>query len=241
VAIRVSPLQSGRRMAVDSRIILALDSNEIERCLQLITSTAESIAIYKLGLEFYLRNGVAGVKELTSKAPGIRIFLDLKLHDIPNTVAGAARSVANLAPEILTVHASGGAAMIQAAIAALPNTKIAAVTALTSLSEAQTKELFDKSPNELVLQLAEVALAGGAPALVASPQELHLLRSAFGRAPIIITPGIRDQAGSGDDQNRTMSAPAAIAAGADYLVIGRPITAAPDPAAAAANFHSATR
>lgn len=228
-------------MAADSRIILALDSTEIDRCAALISSTTESIAIYKVGLEFYLKHGAAGVNLLRSKAPGVRIFLDLKLHDIPNTVSGAARSVADLAPEILTVHASGGTEMIGAAIKALPNTKIAAVTALTSLSEKQTEALFDKSPTELVIQLAQAALAAGAPALVASPQELHLLRATFGASPILITPGIRDQVGPSDDQNRTMSAPAAIAAGANFLVIGRPITAAADPAAAAANFHAATR
>ena len=228
-------------MPSDSRIILALDSNEIERCAELIQATLDSVAIYKLGLEFYLKQGAAGVVELQRRNPGMRIFLDLKLHDIPNTVAGAARSIAGLSPEIVTVHASGGAEMVKAAIDALPETKVAAVTALTSLSENQTEILFQKSPSELVLLLAAQALAGGAPALVASPLEIELLRKNFGSALILITPGIRDQASVADDQNRTLSAPAAIAAGADFLVIGRPITAAPDPAVAAANFYNATR
>lgn len=228
-------------MPTDSRIILALDSSEIERCADLISITSDSIAIYKLGLEFYLKHGASGVKELMNRAPGIRLFLDLKLHDIPNTVSGATRSVAALSPEILTVHASGGTTMVEAAVKAIPGTKIAAVTALTSLSEIQTKALFRSSPTELVLQLAGEALAGGATALVASPREIEILRKAFGASPIIITPGIRDQAAPTDDQNRTMAAPEAVAAGADFLVIGRPITAADDPALAAANFYSATR
>lgn len=228
-------------MSADSKIILALDSSELERCSALIQATLDSIAFYKLGLEFYLRNGASGVTELRERFPGLRIFLDLKLHDIPNTVAGAARSVAALAPEILTVHASGGVAMIKAAIEELPNTRIAAVTVLTSLSEADTKSSFDSSPRDLVLRLASTALAAGAPALVASPQELELLRSNFGSKPILITPGIRSDSQSRDDQNRTLSAPAAIAAGANLLVIGRPITAAADPGLAARDFFEATR
>ena len=131
--------------------------------------------------------------------------------------------------------------MIQAAISALPKTKVAAVTALTSLSEGDTTSLFSKSPRDLAISLASQALSAGAPALVASPQELAPLRSAFGGVPILITPGIRAHGGASDDQSRTMSAEAAIAAGADFLVIGRPITTAADPGLAASNFYNATR
>lgn len=220
-------------MNVDSPLILALDSTDVKRCSQLISQTRDSIAIYKLGLEFYLMNGASGVQLIKSAFPDIRIFLDLKLHDIPNTVGAAAKSVAELKPEILTVHASGGSAMVGAACRALPDTTIAAVTILTSLGESDLLAFGAKPISKIVEDLAIQAVAAGARAIVASPQELIILRSAIGQRAKLITPGIRPNGSATDDQVRTTSPKDAIAAGADYLVIGRPITGASDPGEAA--------
>jgi orotidine-5'-phosphate decarboxylase len=224
-------------MRSDSPLILAVDATDIDRCKSLILQTQESIGLYKFGLEFYLKNGAFGVEAIRESFPGIRIFLDLKLHDIPNTVAAAARSVAHLEPEILTVHASGGGAMITAAANELPKTKIAAVTVLTSLAQSDLEPFGNKAISEIVLSLAACSISAGARALVASPLELKALRSVAGGAKLI-TPGIRingssSSGASSDDQIRTATPMDALAAGADYLVIGRPITKAADPGKAA--------
>lgn len=212
-----------------SPLILALDTQEVEKCAELIQATADYIGVFKLGLEFFSANGPMGVINLKEKFPEIAIFLDLKLHDIPNTVGKASSSLEELEVDYLTLHAQGGSEMIKAAALALPNTRITAVTVLTSLDQSVLSSLgIEKPISELALRWAEIAVASGARAIVASPLEVQALRAILPREIELITPGIRPSASS-DDQKRTMSPKDAIAAGADYLVIGRPITQDKDP------------
>lgn len=208
-------------------IILAVDTSDFETALAWINNTKDSVSVYKLGLEFYLNFGSAGVSRVISETCA-EIFLDLKLHDIPHTVAGAAKAISHLSPKFLTVHASGGREMVKAAAEALPNVAITAVTILTSLSEEDLFEIGYASPAlESAVALAKMAVSSGAKALVCSPLETSAIRSAVGSDPIIITPGVRplSEVGS-DDQKRTMTPSDAIAQGANYVVIGRPITSA---------------
>lgn len=206
-------------------IILAVDTPDFDIANRWIEATRESISIYKLGLEFFLTFGADGVKKIKNDHQ-VDIFLDLKLHDIPNTVGMSAKAVAHIEPRFLTVHASGGRAMVSAAVNALPTVNITAVTILTSLSEEDLFEIgFSSSALESAVALADLSVRAGAKALVSSPLEISAIRNRVGSEPIIITPGVRP-AGSagGDDQVRTMTPQAAIAAGANYVVIGRPIT-----------------
>ena len=215
-------------------IILAVDTRDFETAQRWIEATRESVSVYKLGLEFYLTFGAAGVKRIKDEF-GVEIFLDLKLHDIPNTVASAASAISDIAPRFLTVHASGGSAMISAAVSAVPHIDITAVTILTSLSEDDLFQIGFANPAlESAVALAELAVRSGAKAIVSSPLEIEAIRSAVGPAPIIITPGVRPAVSSkSDDQVRTMTPAAAIGAGASYVVIGRPITGAWSQGAAA--------
>lgn len=208
-------------------IILAVDTREIDIAKRWIEATRESVSVYKLGLEFYLTFGASGVSQIKNEF-GIEIFLDLKLHDIPNTVSSAARAISELNPRFLTVHASGGRAMIAAAVEAVPHIDITAVTILTSLSEEDLFEIGFANPAlESAVALAELAVRSGARALVSSPLEISAIRNAVGADPIIITPGVRPANNQkSDDQVRTMTPAAAISAGASYVVIGRPITGA---------------
>lgn len=215
-------------------IILAVDTSDFDTAISWIEATKESVSVYKLGLEFYLNFGAAGVANVVSRT-GAEIFLDLKLHDIPHTVSGAAKAIAQLQPKFLTVHASGGSAMVRAAADAVPNVSITAVTILTSLSESDLFEIGYASPAlESAVALAKLAVNAGAKAIVCSPLETAAIRSALGDKPIIITPGVRPltEVGS-DDQVRTMTPSDAIAAGANFVVIGRPITKAWSDGAAA--------
>jgi orotidine-5'-phosphate decarboxylase len=215
-------------------IILAVDTSDFDTAISWIEATKESVSVFKLGLEFYLNFGAAGVANVVSRT-GAEIFLDLKLHDIPHTVSGAAKAIAQLQPKFLTVHASGGSAMVKAAADAVPNVSITAVTILTSLSESDLFEIGYASPAlESAVALAKLAVNAGAKAIVCSPLETAAIRSALGDKPIIITPGVRPltQVGS-DDQVRTMTPSDAIAAGANFVVIGRPITKAWSDGAAA--------
>jgi orotidine-5'-phosphate decarboxylase len=206
-------------------IILAVDTSDFETAISWIKATEESVSVYKLGLEFYLNFGAAGVSQVV-KRTGAEIFLDLKFHDIPHTVAGAAAAISGLSPKFLTVHASGGRAMVSAAAKAVPNVAITAVTILTSLSESDLFEIGYSNPAlESAVALAKMAIESGAKAIVCSPLETAAIRSAIGSEPIIITPGVRPLAElGGDDQMRTMTPGDAIAAGANFVVIGRPIT-----------------
>ena len=208
-------------------IVLAVDTPDLEIAKRWIAATEKSVSVYKLGLEFFLTFGQEGVRAIKSETDA-EIFLDLKLHDIPHTVEGAATAVANLAPRFLTVHGSGGAAMVAAAVKASPATDITAVTILTSLSEDDLFQVGYANPAlESAVALASLSVAAGARAIVCSPLEIAAIRSSVGPTPFIITPGVRPagEAG-GDDQMRTMTPRAAIESGANYVVIGRPITQA---------------
>jgi orotidine-5'-phosphate decarboxylase len=200
------------------------------------------VSTVKVGLESYLRDGAAGVAQVRSAAPDCGLFLDLKLHDIPATVAGACRSVAHLNPDILTVHASGGPEMVRAAAQALPHSRIAAVTILTSLSPQTVAHIgFSGDPLECVVRLAQLAVEGGASALVCSPQEVAAVRAAVGADVLLITPGVRPAGADVNDQQRVATPEQALASGADLLVIGRPITAAANPRHAALDIASSLR
>ena len=211
-------------------IILAVDTSDLELAKAWIAHTAEHVSVFKLGLEFFLNFGREGVRAITENSDA-KIFLDLKLHDIPNTVAHAAESAASLHPLFLTIHASGGSAMIKAAVDAAPRTHITAVTILTSMSESDIKSVgYERDALQSATQLAQLAVNSGAGAIVCSPLETSMIRKAIGRDSIIITPGVRPLSMAGtDDQSRTMTPSDAIAAGANYVVIGRPITSAWEP------------
>ncbi|CAB4625028.1 MAG: orotidine-5'-phosphate decarboxylase [Actinobacteria bacterium] len=214
-------------MNTKAPIILAVDTSDLELAKAWIAHTAEYIQVFKLGLEFFLNFGSQGVRAITENSDA-EIFLDLKLHDIPNTVAQAATNAALMNPLFLTIHASGGSQMIKAAVQSAPGTKIAAVTILTSLSEDDVKAVgFADNALSSATNLAQLAVAAGAAAIVCSPLETASIRSVVGKETLIITPGVRPSSMSGkDDQNRTMTPAQAISAGADFVVIGRPITSA---------------
>jgi orotidine-5'-phosphate decarboxylase len=206
-------------------IVLAVDTPDLDIAKQWVASTQESVSVYKLGLEFFLSFGHEGVRAIQAETDA-DIFLDLKLHDIPHTVEGAARAIAALSPKYLTVHASGGRAMIKAAVDAVPGTDVTAVTILTSLSEEDLFEIgYANAALESAVALAKMSVTAGARAIVCSPLEIAAIRFAVGPTPTIITPGVRplSEAGS-DDQKRTMTPKDAISAGASLVVIGRPIT-----------------
>jgi orotidine-5'-phosphate decarboxylase len=208
-------------------IILAVDTRDFDTAQRWVEATRESISLYKLGLEFFLTFGAEGVSKIKSDFD-VEIFLDLKLHDIPNTVSSAARAISEISPRFLTVHASGGSSMVKAAVEAVPHIDITAVTILTSLSEEDLFEIgYANHALESAVALADLSVRAGARAIVCSPLEISAIRSAVGTAPIIITPGVRPAGSAGsDDQVRTMTPQSAIDAGANYVVIGRPITGA---------------
>ena len=208
-----------------SPVILAVDTSDFDTARAWIEATRESIDIYKLGLEFYLTFGSKGI-ETIQRESGASIFLDLKLHDIPNTVKKSAGVVDHLHPRFLTVHASGGRAMVSAAVEAVSETSITAVTVLTSLSDDDLSELgFADTTLPTAVSMARVATSAGARSIVCSPHEIAAIRAVIDSSVEIITPGVRpaDEVGS-DDQVRTMTPAQAIALGANFLVIGRPIT-----------------
>ncbi len=210
-----------------SPIILALDADEISKAADWINATKDSIDIYKVGLEFFLKFGASGIAELR-KNGDFEIFLDLKLHDIPNTVANSIKSISQLKPKFLTVHASGGREMVSAAALADPSIAITAVTILTSLSDEELGELgFASNAEQSAVALAKIAVTAGARAIVCSPFEVGAIRSAVGDGVTLITPGVRPVGSAAGDQKRFMTPAQAIEAGANYLVIGRPITGQP--------------
>lgn len=214
-------------------IAVALDAPSLEAVREWSRAVGPHVSVVKVGLEVFLRDGHAAVAAASDES-GCDVFLDLKLHDIPATVAGAARSVASLAPRFLTVHASGGADMVRAACDALPDTHVTAVTVLTSLSAAQLAAMrWQGTPQEIVTTLAVQAVEAGARAIVCSPQEVAAVRAAVGSAVTLITPGVRPAGADLGDQQRVATPQQAIADGADILVIGRPITGAADMGAAA--------
>lgn len=208
-----------------SSIVLAVDTIDQSLASKWVEVTRSYIGVVKLGLEFFLANGSQGVQEVRKKAPELKLFLDLKLHDIPNTVAGAVRAVKDLEPDFLTVHASGGPSMIEAAVNALPNGAITAVTLLTSLSENEIKKLgISGNSHEIVIKWARIAVESGAKAIVASPHEVGALRAQLPAEITLITPGVRPEGAQLGDQARVATPTEALQWGADYVVIGRPIT-----------------
>ena len=207
-------------------IILALDTKDLDTAKAWIDSTRDSIDIYKVGLEFFLKHGAVGLRELRA-GRDFDLFLDLKLHDIPNTVSGAVESVSQIQPRFLTVHASGGSKMITAASEVNKDISITAVTILTSLSDEEVIEIgYRQDAHASALALAEMAARSGATSIVCSPFEVAAIRAKVGASLSLITPGVRPIGADMGDQSRVMTPPQAIAAGADYLVIGRPITGA---------------
>jgi orotidine-5'-phosphate decarboxylase len=219
---------------VTQRLIAAIDTADAGVAADLVHDVVPYCGFIKLGLEFFSRHGPEGL----AVAAGAPVFLDLKLHDIPNTVAGAVRSLAPLGVGMLTIHAVGGAAMIaaaaQAAAQAVNRPKILAVTVLTSLDASALSETgVAGGTTQQVLRLARLALSNGADGLVCSAHELLVLRDAFGEKPILVVPGIRPAGSAVGDQARVMTPEEAVRAGADYIVVGRPITSAPNPGLAA--------
>lgn len=211
------------------KIIVALDVPAKAEALDLVKQLAPEISFFKIGLQLYTVAGPEAVREIL--ATGAKIFLDLKLHDIPNTVARAVESAASLGVQMLTIHLSGGEAMLRAAATARPaNMLILGVTVLTSLTEEALHQVgVSERINDHVLRLARLGQEAGIGGLVASPFEARTLRDEFGDNIKIVTPGVRPSWSDAGDQKRFMTPREAFDAGADYLVIGRPITAHANP------------
>jgi orotidine-5'-phosphate decarboxylase len=215
-------------------ILCAIDTPELSRARTLMAAISGTVGGVKLGLEFFAAHGPEGVRQAASGQANI--FLDLKLHDIPNTVAGAVRAALALDPLLLTLHAAGGPAMLRAAVDARGSrrNRLLAVTVLTSLDDGDLAATGQMGPAAAQVQrLALLAQSAGVDGVVCSPQEVAMLREVCRRDFLLVVPGIRPAGAAIGDQKRVQTPRAAIEAGADYLVIGRPITEAPDPAAAA--------
>ena len=216
-----------------SPIVLALDTTDLEEARAWAVSAGPAIGMVKVGLQLFGAQGPQAVRAL--RADGHRVMLDLKLHDIPATVGRAVAALDPLDVELLTVHAAGGAAMLRAALqAASGRTLVAAVTVLTSLGSDDLAMLGLGPADAAATRMARIALDAGCRALVCSPLEVASLRALAGPGVTLVCPGVRPGTGTaGDDQARVATPSAALAAGADLLVVGRPITSAADPAAAA--------
>lgn len=223
-------------------IIAALDTPDAAKALGWAEAVAPHVGLVKVGLELFCAAGPGVVRQIAQHRP---VFLDLKFHDIPNTVAGAIRSVCAVGdvpgPAMLTLHGGGGAPMIEAARRAAEEAAgprrpaILAVTVLTSFTAAQLADTgVSGGPAQQVLRLARLALSAGADGLVCSPHEVSLIRDAFGESPLLVVPGVRPAGSDKGDQARVATPEETAAAGADWLVIGRPIMASPSPAQAAA-------
>ena len=235
-------------MTKNNRIIMALDVDNADKAVQLVTQLKDYVGVFKVGLELVNAAGL-GIFDTLRQAGAQRFFYDAKLHDIPNTVAGAMRSIADIGVWCVTVHASGGAAMLKATVDAayeqaqhsgLTPPKILAVTVLTSISETALKyELEVGTPlNEHVAHLAHLAHTAGCDGVIAAPQEIETIRSAVHDPNfLIVTPGVRPTGAAIGDQARVMTPGEAIRRGANYLVIGRPIVAAADPVEAAQRIN----
>ncbi|MDP1026529.1 orotidine-5'-phosphate decarboxylase [Sphingomonas sp. KR1UV-12] len=215
-----------------SRIYVAIDTPDLARAKALAQRVRTHVGGLKLGLEFFCAHGQAGVREMA--ALGLPIFLDLKLHDIPNTVAKAVQALGPVEPAILTVHASGGRAMLEDAKAAAPlGTKVVAVTMLTSLDALDlTATGVTGTPHDHVLRLADLAAEAGVDGIVCSGEEVGAVHKRWPKG-FLVVPGVRPAGGGVGDQKRVVTPRAAMDAGASILVIGRPITQAEDPDAAA--------
>jgi orotidine-5'-phosphate decarboxylase len=214
------------------RLIVALDFPTQVRALALVSVLSDSVSTYKIGLQLYTAEGPEIVRAVA--ATGAKIFLDLKLHDIPSTVAKAVAAAGELGVQMLTVHLSGGRAMLEAAVAARArNLSLLGVTVLTSATPETLSETGVNSGIEKqVLRLAELGKKSGIDGLITSPHEVRILRERLGEQMKLITPGVRPSWAAANDQKRFTTPNEALKSGADYLVIGRPITADPDPRAA---------
>jgi orotidine-5'-phosphate decarboxylase len=228
----VEPVTNESSMA---EIIVALDLPTAPEAFALVDRLGDEVGFYKVGAPLFTRAGPAVVEELNAR--GKRVFLDLKYHDIPNTVAQAVAAAAELDVALLTVHASGGSAMLRAAREAVPpgeGPKLLGVTLLTSFSAADVEEVWDKelrSLREEVARLAAVAAAAGLDGVIASALEAEALKRRHGPEFLVITPGIRPAGHLAGDQARIATPADAVRAGSDYLVVGRPVLTAADPSA----------
>lgn len=215
-----------------SRLIIALDVASQREALALVDTLEDDAGFYKVGLELYTREGPGIVRAL--KGRGRQVFLDLKLLDIPNTVRQAVSAVSDLGADLVTVHATGGAAMIRAAAAAAEGgTRVLAVTLLTSLTAAEIEATWGRTLNSVrdeVLRLAAMSMEAGADGVVCSAMEARDLRRVLGPEALIVTPGIRLPGGDRHDQARVATPREAVEAGASHLVVGRAVTQAQDPA-----------
>ena len=223
---------------MSSPLIVALDTADADRLSELAAAVAPHVGLLKVGLEAYTALGPAAVEAARAHAS---VFLDLKLHDIPHTVAGAAAAAADLGISMLTVQASGGAAMVAAAAKAAPDVTILAVTVLTSLDAADLEAVGQRPADQQVPRLATLAVDAGAGGIVCSPAEVAAVRAAVGPDVAVVVPGIRPPGAAADDQARTATPQAAMLAGASHLVVGRPITTAADPAGACRMILEAIR
>jgi orotidine-5'-phosphate decarboxylase len=215
------------------KLILALDVDRADEALALVRLLKPHLRLFKVGNQLFTREGPALVKAL--QAEGAEIFLDQKWHDIPQTVAHAVASAVALGVRYVTVHASGGLEMLQAAQGAAKgsHTEILAVTVLTSLDDGALRQIgFDRTAAEQVVRLARLAILAGVNGLVCSPREIELIRQQIQEPVKLVTPGVRSATDQAQDQKRTLSAAEALKLGANHLVIGRPITKAADPVAA---------
>src|SRR5207245_2344799 len=210
------------------KIIVALDVATKAQALALVEQLRDKISFFKIGLQLYTAEGPEIVRAVL--ATGVKVFLDLKLHDIPDTVARAVESASSLGVQMLTIHLSGGAEMIQAATARKGKMSLLGVTVLTSANDQTLRETgISDTLDKQVVRLAKLGIESGIDGIVASPHEIKSLRAEFGDKIKIVVPGIRPSWSEPGDQKRFMTPPQAIKAGADYLVIGRPITAHKNP------------
>jgi orotidine-5'-phosphate decarboxylase len=212
------------------KLILALDVDTGAEALGLVRRLKPHLSLFKVGLQLFIREGPEFVRAL--RGEGVDIFLDLKLHDIPATVSNATRAAVSLDVKFLTIHAGGGLEMMQAAQEATKGsrTEILAVTVLTSLDDGALRQIgYERTAGEQVLRFARLAALAGVPGLVCSPHEITLIREGLPEPIKLVTPGVRSGSDAKGDQKRTLSAPEAFKRGANHLVIGRPITKAPDP------------
>lgn len=217
-------------------LFLALDISDCDRAVEMASQLSPWIGGIKLGMEFFYANGREGYDRI--RESGVKILLDLKLHDIPATVAAGIRSLSVLQPDMVTIHAGGGIAMMQAALAAAKDAqkslRIVAVGLLTSLEESDlAREGIMQTAAERMKNLGANAIEAGVDALVCSPQDVKAMRQRWGQNILLITPGIRLAGAENHDQKRALSPGKALALGADILVIGRPILHASDPVATA--------
>jgi len=219
------------------RLIVALDVSSAAEAREIVLALDDAVGLYKVGMQLYTAEGPSIVRELVSA--GKKVFLDLKYHDIPNTVAAAVREAAKLGVSMLTLHASGGTKMLTAAAAAARDTgagslKILAVTVLTSMNQTDLEELgAGGRVEDQVVRLSTLALNAGCQGVVSSAHEVKALRARLGSGFLAVTPGVRPAGAPNGDQARVVTPAQAIAAGATHIVVGRPITGAEDPACAA--------